>query len=131
VIQVAVYAYFYLTLSYRSLYDTTVNGRITLAKGLLALSCIINHPDVESCPPVPSNKPGTQIMAACFPVMLVLLEGPEKEVTDVVRQNVIDVLVRCMKHHNSAFGNGILNSIEELCFRNLKDKARNVRLSAG
>lgn len=117
--------------SYSHLLDTSSQGRVALAKKLLELSCAVTHPDSESCPSTPSNKLSTQIMTAYFPIIVQLLNGTEDELSSGVRQTVIDVLVRCMRHHSSGFGSGLLNSIGEVCYRSLKDKARNVRLSAG
>lgn len=64
-------------------------------------------------------------------VVILLFDGPEEEVTAMVRKAIYTALVRTLRHHASGLGGGRLEHIAEMVGRGMKDKERSVRLSAG
>ena len=71
------------------------------------------------------------IMPTYMTVGILLLDGPEKEVTTEVRTAVYDALLYSMRHDNRAYFNGRLEDIVSFIFRGMKDDSRDVRRSSG
>lgn len=64
-------------------------------------------------------------------VAIVLLEGPEREITSQVRVAVYDALRFNIRHDNQLWGFGGLENVARFTFRGMKDESREVRHSAG
>ncbi|KAI0700624.1 hypothetical protein BC835DRAFT_1404834 [Cytidiella melzeri] len=114
----------------RPLYNPSAPSRLALTQELLRLPCALARHLGLSCP----VEPGKFAVNAIHPSLLLsplILEGPEEEVTAVVRKAVYDALARSINHQTAAYGGGKLEHAGQLAARGMKDNDRSVRLSAG
>ncbi|KAI0938155.1 hypothetical protein AcV7_003428 [Taiwanofungus camphoratus] len=114
----------------RPIYNPSPKARESLAQQLGKLPCVIVHGESSECSAV-GNRPGISTVSAYMSVVILLFDGPEEEVTAMVRKAIYTALVRTLRHHASGLGGGRLEHIAEMVGRGMKDKERSVRLSAG
>ena len=112
------------------LIDTSPSARLDLARELARLRCALtSHLDLR-CPSVPIRTAVVSIPTG-MRVVVLLLDGPEREVTPIVCRAVYDALLRVVKHHTSGFSLALVEPVSELVMKGMKHGDRGVRLSAG
>ncbi|KAF7789400.1 hypothetical protein EIP86_000344 [Pleurotus ostreatoroseus] len=110
--------------------DTSPSARLDLARELARLPCALtSHLDLP-CPSVPIRTAVVSIPTG-MRVVVLLLDGPEREVTPIVCRAVYDALLRVVKHHTSGFSLALVEPVSELVMKGMKHGDRGVRLSAG
>jgi hypothetical protein len=117
----------YLVVLRRPLYASTTASRISLARGLAKLACLCSHFGDLACQP--TSKFAAPALDSYTTVVARLLDGPEAEVTAVVRRLAYEVFVPAIRH--SRVGDNGLELVSELVVRDVGDNDRGVRLNAG
>jgi serine/threonine-protein kinase ATR len=102
-------------------------ARADLAIELAKFPCLLTHSGSQC---VPVTKKLKLFANPSYPTVVGrLLDGPEDEVTALVRRRVYDALSCSIRHCSGAYDG--LDHTADIIFRGMRDKDRNVRLGAG
>ncbi|KAF5363593.1 hypothetical protein D9756_000300 [Leucocoprinus leucothites] len=113
----------------RSLHDPSETARLELARNLAKLPCLVTRCNKSNCRTHESSS--TILFSQLYnPIVALLLDGPEGEVTPAVRRQTFRALKCAIDHH--PIGNSIsgLDDAEKLLVGHIKDVDRGARLAA-
>ncbi|KAG6812100.1 hypothetical protein H0H92_004400 [Tricholoma furcatifolium] len=115
---------------HRPLSDTTAVFRVSFAKKLANLVCLLCHCDSSACS-VSFDVQMLPLLSSALQGIIHLFDGSEDEVTSELRRLAFAALTRMIRHNSTDRPNTSFGTSLNLIFRGLADKERSVRLGAG
>ncbi|KAF5387623.1 hypothetical protein D9615_000714 [Tricholomella constricta] len=110
--------------------ETGTAHRVSFAKRLAGLVCLISHCDGSKCHDAPGKRTLPTLRPG-LPGVARILEGPEDEVNSEVRRLAFAALAKAIHHHGHEYRDVRPAHVLDVVFRGLVDRERSVRLSAG
>ncbi|KXN89480.1 Protein kinase rad3 [Leucoagaricus sp. SymC.cos] len=112
----------------RSLHDSSEVTRLNWAKNLTRLPCLVTDCTGSGCE---MHKSSVAVLFAkvYHPLIALLLDGTDNEVTAIVRREAFRAVKRAVDHHATEVAMDGLEEIEKFLLQYLRDPDRSARLS--
>lgn len=113
----------------RSLCDSSALTRLEIAKNLTKLPCLMTRCDKTNCRM--HQSPVSFLFSREYhSIAIMLMNGPEDEVTPAVRRETLRALRYVIDHHPVGVSTDGLDDVELFLINYIKDSDRSARLSA-
>ncbi|KAG6891314.1 hypothetical protein C0992_009195 [Termitomyces sp. T32_za158] len=116
--------------SQRPLLHTDSPVRVSFAKNLATLACLLCRCDSSQCS-VSVDVQSLPMLSFALDGIMHLLNGPDAQVTSELRRLAFAALTRVVRHNSIKEDRDTIDGTVDFIFRGLTDRERSVRLGAG
>ncbi|KAG6850185.1 hypothetical protein H0H93_016613, partial [Arthromyces matolae] len=109
---------------------SSLDTRLSIAKKLMSLACLLCHCDGSQCSSSFGDK-SSRSLSTILEAIVHLLDWPENQVSSELRRLLFAGVAKVVRHHVLKNESEGPDQLANIIFRGLEDKERSVRLSAG